>query len=69
MSNQIIPLHSFITAFKRENKKFPSLKNDFLDLERELLTNPKQGEDLGSGLYKIRLANKDKGKGKVLVTG
>ena len=64
MSNQIIPLHSFVTAFKRFNKKFPSLKNDFLDLERELLTNPKQGEDLGSGLYKIRLANKDKGKGK-----
>jgi hypothetical protein len=45
MSNQIIPLHCFITAFKSFNKKFPSLKNDFLDLERELLTNPKQGED------------------------
>ena len=64
MINQIIPLHSFVTAFKRFNKKFPNLKNDFLDLEKELLKNPKQGEDLGAGLYKIRLANKDKVKGK-----
>lgn len=64
MINQIIPLHSFVTAFKRFNKKFPNLKNDFLDLEKELLKNPKLGEDLGAGLYKIRLANKDKVKGK-----
>ena len=28
-----------------------------------MLVNPKQGEDLGAGLYKIRLANKDKVKG------
>lgn len=64
MSNQIIPLHSFVIAFKRFNKKFPNLKNDFLELEKELLINPKQGEDLGAGLFKIRLANRDKGKGK-----
>lgn len=64
MSNQIIPLHSFVIAFKRFNKKFPNLKNDFLALEKELLLNPKQGEDLGSDLFKIRLANKDKNKGK-----
>jgi hypothetical protein len=64
MINQVIPLHSFAIAFKRFNKKFPNLKNDFLNLERELLHNPKLGEDLGSGLYKIRLANKDKAKGK-----
>lgn len=64
MINQIIPLQSFVTAFKRFNKKFPNLKNDFLVLESELLLNPKLGEALGSGLYKIRLANKDKAKGK-----
>lgn len=64
MSNQIIPLHSFVVAFKRFNKKFPHLKTDFLELENDLLNNPKQGEDLGAGLYKIRLANRDKVKGK-----
>ena len=64
MNNQIVPLHSFVVAFKRFNKKFPNLKNDFLALEKELLINPKQGEDLGSGLFKIRLANRDKNKGK-----
>ena len=64
MSNQIIPLHPFIVAFKRFNKKFPHLKADFLELENNLLQNPKQGEDLGAGLYKIRLANTDKVKGK-----
>lgn len=64
MNNQIVPLPSFVSAFKRFNKKFPSLKNDFLELEQSLLLLPKQGEDLGAGLYKIRLANKDKVNGK-----
>jgi hypothetical protein len=35
-----------------------------LQLEQSLLKYPKQGEDLGAGLFKIRLANKDKVKGK-----
>lgn len=35
-----------------------------MQLERSLLKDPKQGEDLGAGLFKIRLANKDKVKGK-----
>ena len=64
MKNKIIPLSSFVTAFKRFNKKFPSLKNDFLVLENELLQNPQLGENLGANLYKIRLANRDKVKGK-----
>ncbi|WP_396173520.1 hypothetical protein [Flavobacterium sp.] len=64
MKNRIVPLRSFVTAFKRFNKKFPSLKNDFLELEQKLLQNPKIGENLGADLYKIRLANKDKVKGK-----
>lgn len=64
MLNKIVPLSGFVTAFKRFNKKFPSLKNDFLDLEQRLLENPKLGENLGADLYKIRLANKDKARGK-----
>jgi mRNA-degrading endonuclease RelE of RelBE toxin-antitoxin system len=64
MTNKIVPLRCFVPAFKRFNKKFPSLKNDFLELEQQLLQNPKLGENLGGNLYKIRLANKDKVKGK-----
>jgi len=64
MRNKIVPLRSFVSSFKRFNKKFPSLKNDFLELEQKLLQNPKLGENLGAGLYKIRLANSDKVKGK-----
>jgi hypothetical protein len=37
MKNKIVPLRSFVTAFKKFNKKFPSLKNDFLELEQKLL--------------------------------
>jgi len=33
-------------------------------LEKSLIENPKQGVDLGGGLYKVRLAIKSKGKGK-----
>lgn len=40
MNNQIVPLPSFVSAFKRFNKKFPSLKNDFLELEQSLLYYP-----------------------------
>ena len=64
MKNRIVPLKSFISSFKKFYKKFPRLKNDFLQLEQSLLENPKQGIDLGAGIYKIRLANKDKVKGK-----
>ena len=64
MSNRIVLISDFVISFKRFNKKFPSLKNDFLQLEASLLNEPRQGEDLGAGLFKIRLANKDKVKGK-----
>lgn len=62
--NNIIPLRSFVPAFKKFNKKFPSFKKDFEDLYCQLLENPKLGQSLGSNLYKIRLANTDKSKGK-----
>jgi len=38
-------------------------------LEKSLIENPKQGVDLGGGLYKVRLAIKSKGKGKVAGIG
>ena len=49
---------------KQYSKKFPSLKEEIQTLKESLRLNPKQGSSLGSGLYKIRLANKSKGTGK-----
>lgn len=40
------------------------MPDDLALLEKSLIANPKQGADLGGGLYKIRLAVKSKGKGK-----
>ncbi len=64
MNNEIIPLYSFLVSFKRFLKKFPCLKQDFISIEKQLLETPKLGESLGSNLYKIHLANRDKSKGK-----
>lgn len=64
MSNNVIPLSSFIKNYKRFSKKFPNLKNELEILEEELTKNPEMGESLGHNLYKIRLASKDKNSGK-----
>lgn len=55
---------SFIAAAKPLLKKYPSLKNDLLRLEKELHKNPREGTPLGHGAYKIRLKISSKSKGK-----
>lgn len=55
---------SFKTAVKPLLKKYPSLKSDLLQLEEELIKNPKQGTSLGHNAYKLRLKISSKGKGK-----
>jgi mRNA-degrading endonuclease RelE of RelBE toxin-antitoxin system len=64
MANFVIPTPYFESKYKRLAKKFPTLGKELVNLERDLLHNPKLGEPLGSNLYKIRLSRKDKGKGK-----
>ena len=64
MANQIIPTPLFESKYKKFKKKFPSLESELATLFEELEENPKKGQSLGAGLYKIRLANEDKGKGK-----
>ncbi|WP_316735183.1 type II toxin-antitoxin system RelE/ParE family toxin [Pedobacter aquatilis] len=54
----------FIKKAKIYKKKYLSLVDDLYELEDKLLKNPEQGNDLGAGLYKVRLAVKSKGKGK-----
>jgi hypothetical protein len=43
-------------------KKFKSLSNDLLGLQKELELNPKLGISLGNDIYKIRLKITSKGK-------
>ncbi|MBD1393240.1 type II toxin-antitoxin system RelE/ParE family toxin [Mucilaginibacter glaciei] len=64
MPHTIIYSFRFINKAKTLKKKHLSLVSDLAELEKELLINPKQGDNLGSGLYKVRLAIKSKGKGK-----
>jgi mRNA-degrading endonuclease RelE of RelBE toxin-antitoxin system len=55
---------SFKKAVKPLLKKYPSLKADLLQLEKDLLEHPKQGTPLGHNAFKIRLKISSKGKGK-----
>ena len=55
---------SFKAAVKPLLKKYPSLSQDLLQLEKVLRVNPREGTPLGNGAYKIRLKIASKGKGK-----
>jgi len=64
MSYSVIPTPDFKTAFKRLAKKHKSLKKDLAKLGSILENEPTHGIDLGSDVFKIRLAIESKGKGK-----
>ncbi len=64
MANKILRTPIFDKYYKLYKKKFKSLPDDLKELESQLLINPTIGDNLGNGLYKIRLAVKSKGKGK-----
>ena len=64
MANQVVPTELFEAKFKRLKKKFRTLQEEMKELISVLEETPATGESLGSGLYKIRLASKSKGKGK-----
>ncbi|NDV59419.1 hypothetical protein [Bacteroides sp. 519] len=54
----------FVRALKSLNKKYPSLKADYLRLLADLNENPLLGDELFSGCRKVRMAIKSKRKGK-----
>lgn len=64
MNYKVTTIPHFDKAIKRLVKKFPSLKMEYLTLIESLAINPKQGKNLGSNCYKIRIAIKSKGVGK-----
>lgn len=54
----------FKRQFKRLAKKYHSLIDDFESWKSEILKNPLVGDDLGSGVRKVRMSIESKGKGK-----
>ncbi len=64
MSYSVETIPPFEKEFKKLYKKYPSLKNDLINLIGSLEINPTQGTSLGSNFYKIRLLITSKGKGK-----
>jgi mRNA-degrading endonuclease RelE of RelBE toxin-antitoxin system len=64
MNYNVIPTPDFKKFFKKLFKKYPSLKNDLLQLIEKLEVDYKIGTSIGSNLYKIRLSIESKNKGK-----
>ena len=64
MKVTLIPSVEFLRQLKRLSKKYKSLGEDYKALKKSLLENPVQGDDLGGGVRKIRMAIGSKGKGK-----
>ena len=64
MSYNVQPIPPFDRQLKRLNKKYPSLKEEFLEMIESLEKNPEQGTSLGNNCYKIRISIASKGKGK-----
>jgi mRNA-degrading endonuclease RelE of RelBE toxin-antitoxin system len=64
MNNTVNPTPEFKRDLKPLLKKYRTLKETIIKLESDLLENPYLGESYGQGIYKIRIADESKGKGK-----
>jgi len=64
MSFNIITTPAFEKELKSLLKKYPSVKNDIIELVAKLIKEPKMGVAIGNDCYKIRMAITSKGKGK-----
>jgi mRNA-degrading endonuclease RelE of RelBE toxin-antitoxin system len=62
--NSIDYANEFKRRLKPLSKKYHSLRQSVDALVTDLLINPFLGESYGKNIYKIRLADKSKGKGK-----
>lgn len=64
MVNNVRLTSFFLKKAKRLLKKYQTLQRSLEHLEQILIENPKIGDSYGSNIYKIRLADESKGKGK-----
>ena len=54
----------FAHEAKRLAKHYPSFKNDYNEFLKSIKEDPYQGDDLGNGVRKVRMAIASKGRGK-----
>jgi mRNA-degrading endonuclease RelE of RelBE toxin-antitoxin system len=64
MSYKILTVPPFDKQLKRLAKKYPSIKNDIIQLISELQNQPVKGTNIGNNCFKVRMAITSKGKGK-----
>jgi mRNA-degrading endonuclease RelE of RelBE toxin-antitoxin system len=64
MSNTVNPTPEFKRNIKPLAKKYRTLRETIEKLEGDLINNPYLGESYGHGIYKIRISDQSKGKGK-----
>lgn len=64
MTNNVRLTSFFLKKAKRLLKKYHTLSVSLKQLETALINNPKLGDSYGANIYKVRLADESKGKGK-----
>ncbi len=64
MPNKVITTGVFARKVKPLLKKYKTLGESLLDLQKELLVNPRLGVSYGANIYKVRVADPSKGTGK-----
>jgi len=64
MNNTVKPTPEFRRDLKPLIKKYKTLKETIISLEADLIKDPYLGESYGHGIYKVRISDKSKGKGK-----
>jgi mRNA-degrading endonuclease RelE of RelBE toxin-antitoxin system len=64
MTNTVIATQQFAREVKPLAKKFHSLRTSIEALVEDLIQNPYLGTAYGNDIYKVRLADESKGKGK-----
>jgi len=64
MTNTVTASHQFKREVKPLAKKYHSLRSSVEDLIKDLIDNPYLGEPYGSDIYKVRVGDESKGKGK-----
>ncbi len=64
MSYKVYTIPPFDKQLKRLIRKYPSLKDEFINLMENLSKSPIQGASLGKNCFKIRISIHSKGKGK-----
>jgi mRNA-degrading endonuclease RelE of RelBE toxin-antitoxin system len=64
MNYNIIATPKFLKNIKQLMKKYKKIKEDFKEAIETLEQDPFAGKSLGGNIYKLRLKNSDKSKGK-----